>query len=222
MRLRPLEAFKTLHGSIPDGELRNSLFAPIAAWFIERYGNRAKWDRVVARVPLLIRENLYLLAVPFMTGDSALKLTDFVEDLPHEIAANLTQAEMTAALETALLSTSAVHKLYNVSVDDVHFSSEEHELLQRALFDLENASTSLKANEDTQGAIFGAHAAAEKFLKIGIKRAGISDDLISHRLPKIFQKLVGLRKTLGGDRGEGVDQTGHRAEEADQRRDVRE
>ncbi len=195
MRLRPLEAFKTLHGSIPDGELRNSLFAPIAAWFIERYGNRAKWDRVVARVPLLIRENLYLLAVPFMTGDSALKLTDFVEDLPHEIAANLTQAEMTAALETALLSTSAVHKLYNVSVDDVHFSSEEHELLQRALFDLENASTSLKANEDTQGAIFGAHAAAEKFLKIGIKRSGISDDLISHRLPKIFQKLVGLRKT---------------------------
>src|SRR5271156_2772712 len=108
MLLRPLEAFKALHGSIPDGELRNSLFAPIAAWFIERYGNRAKWDGVVGRVPLLIRENLYLMAVPFITGDSSLKLTDFIEDLPQEIAGSLTQAEMTAALETAMLCTSAL------------------------------------------------------------------------------------------------------------------
>jgi HEPN domain-containing protein len=195
MRLRPLEAFKALHGSIPDGELRNSLFAPIAAWFIERYGNRAKWDGVVGRVPLLIRENLYLLAVPVITRDSSLKLTDFIEDLPPEIAGSLTQAEMTAALETAMLCTSALHKLYNASVDDIHFSVEERELLQRALFDLENASTSLKANEDAQGAVFNAHAAAEKFLKIGIKRAGIADDLISHKLPRIFEKLVALRKT---------------------------
>lgn len=133
--------------------------------------------------------------MPFITGDSALKLTDFIEDVPQEIAASLTRVEMAAVLETALLCTSAVHKLYNVSVDDVHFSSEERELLQRSLFDLENASTSLKANEDAQGAVFNAHAAAEKFLKIGIKRAAIADDLISHKLPKIFEKLVGLRKT---------------------------
>ena len=195
IRLRPLEAFKLLHGSIPDGELRSSLFAPIAAWFIERYGARAKWDGVVSRVPLLIRGNLYLLAVPFIAVDTALKLTDFVEGLPQDIARSLTPEEMATNLESAMLCTSAVHKIYNLTVDDVHFSSEERELLQRALFDLENASTSLKTNEDAQGAVFNAHAAAEKFLKTGIKRAGIADDLISHKLPKIFEKLVGLRKT---------------------------
>jgi hypothetical protein len=195
IRLRPLEAFKVLHGSIQDGELRNSLFVPIAAWFIERYGQRAKWNGVVARVPVLIKGQVYLLAVPFITGDSTLKLTDFIEELSPELAASLTPEELTACLQSAMLCTSAVHKLYNASVDDVHFSSEERELLQRALFDLENASTSLKATEDTQGAIFSAHAAAEKFLKIGIKRAGVADDLISHKLPKIFEKLVGLRKT---------------------------
>jgi hypothetical protein len=174
MRLRPLEAFKVLHGSIPDGERRNSLFAPIAAWFIERYGTRAQWDGVVARVPFLIRGNLYLLAVPFITADTALKLTDFVEGLPQDVADGLTPEEMGTSLETAMLCTSAVHRIYNLSVDDVHFSSEERELLRRALFDLENASTSLKSNEDAQGAVFNAHAAAEKFLKIGIKRAGIA------------------------------------------------
>jgi HEPN domain-containing protein len=194
IRLRPLEAFKVLHGSIPDGERRNSLFAPIAAWFIERYGTRAQWDGVVARIPFLIRGNLYLLAVPFITADTALKLTDFIEGLPQDVADGLTPEEMGTSLETAMLCTSAVHRIYNLSVDDVHFSSEERELLRRALFDLENASTSLKSNEDAQGAVFNAHAAAEKFLKIGIKRAGISDDLISHKLPKIFEKLVGLRK----------------------------
>lgn len=195
IRLRPLEAFKVLHGSMPDGERRNALFAPIAAWFIERYGNRAQWDGVVARVPFLVRGNLYMLAVPYISADTVLRLTDFIEGLSQDIIDSLTPEEMATSLETAMLCTSAVHKIYNLTVDDIHFSSEERELLRRALFDLENASTSLKMNEDAQGAVFNAHAAAEKLLKIGIKRAGISRDLISHKLPQIFERLVGLRKT---------------------------
>lgn len=195
IRLRPLEAFKVLYGSVPDGERRDSLFAPIAAWFIELYGDRVRWDGVVARVPILVSGNLYLLAVPFTSTNTMLKLTDFIEGLSQEVADSLTPEEMASSLETAMLCTSAVHKIYNLSVDDTHFSSEERELLRRALFDLENASTSLKLTEDAQGAVFNAHAAAEKFLKIGIKRAGISGDLVSHKLPKVFERLVGLRKT---------------------------
>jgi len=195
IRLRPLEAFKVLHGSVPDGERRDSLFAPIAAWFIELYGDRVRWDGLVARVPILVRGNLYLLAVPFTSTDTELKLTDFIEGLSQDTADSLTPEEMTTGFQTAMLCTSAVHKIYNLNVDDLRLSSEERELLRRALFDIENASTSLKLNEDTQGAIFNAHAAAEKFLKIGIKRVGISDDLISHKLPKIFERLIGLRRT---------------------------
>jgi HEPN domain-containing protein len=201
VRRRPLEAFKLLHGSVPDGERRNSLFAPIAAWFIERYGKRAEWDGVVARIPLLLRGNLYLLAVPFVGGDAILRLTDFIEGLPQEIAETMTQEEFDVWGEKAMLAASSVYKIYNLSVDDLHFSTLERELLRRALFDLENASTSLKVNEDTQGAVFNAHAAAEKFLKVGLKRAGLTADMISHDLPKIFEKLVNLRADYSWLRG---------------------
>ena len=195
IRLRPLEAFKLLHGSFPDGELRNSLFAPIAAWFTQQYGKRAEWDAVVARIPVLIRDNVYLLAVPFITGDAVLRFTDFIEDLPQEIAESMTPEEFKVWGERGMLITSAVHTIYNLSVDDVHLSGPERELLRRSLFDLENAATSLKTNEDTQGAIFNAHAAAEKFLKIGLKRAGVIAKRRSHKLDEIFKELVGLRST---------------------------
>jgi len=195
VRLRPLEAFKSLHGSVPDGELRNSLFAPIAAWFIQKYGKRAEWDGVVARIPMLIRDNVYLLAVPFIAGDAVLRFTDFIEGLPQEIEKSMTPEEFKMWGERGMLITSAVHKIYNLSVDDVHFSGPERELLRRSLFDLENAATSLKINEDTQGAIFNSHAATEKFLKIGLKRAGVTAERRSHKLDEIFKELVGLRST---------------------------
>jgi len=195
VRLRPLEAFKLLHGSVPDGKLRNSLFVLIAAWFIQRYSKRAEWDGVVTRIPMLIRGNLYLLAVPFITSDKTLRLTDFVEELPQEIAQSMTQEEFNVWGQKAMLGASAVFKIYNLSIDDLHFSAFERELLRRALFDLENASTSLKMTEDTQGAIFNAHAAAEKFLKIGLRRAGITVERRSHKIDETFKELVGLRNS---------------------------
>jgi len=195
VRLRPLEAFKLIHGSVPDGELRNSLFAPIAAWFIERYGKRAEWDGVVARIPMMIRGDLYLLAVPFIASDATLRLTDFIEGLPPEIAESMTQEEFAVWGEKGMLAASAVFKIYNLGIDDLHFPVFDRELLRRALFDLENASTSLKMSEDTQGAIFNAHAAAEKFLKIGLRRAGVTAERRSHKIDQIFDELISLRST---------------------------
>jgi hypothetical protein len=195
VRLRPLEAFKLLHGSVPDGERRDSQFAPIAAWFIQKYGKRAEWGGVVARIPLLLRGNLYLLAVPFVGGNATLRLTDFIEGLPQEIAETMTKEEFDVWGEKAMLAASSAYKIYNLSVDDLHFSTPERELLRRALFDLENASTSLKMNEDTQGAIFNAHAAAEKFLKIGLRRAGLTAERRSHKIDEIFKELVDLRNS---------------------------
>jgi hypothetical protein len=196
VRLRPLEAFKLLHGSVQDGELRNSLFGPIIAWFTQRYGDRAQWDGIVARVPILLRGNLYLLAIPFITSGTALQLTDYIEDLPQEVPETMTREEFSAWGEKAMLAAFSVYKIYNLSIDDLQFSNSEREMLRRALFDLENASILLKMNEDTQGAIFNAHAASEKFLKIGLRRAGITATRHSHKLDKeIFKELVRLRPT---------------------------
>jgi hypothetical protein len=124
------------------------------------------------------------------------RLTDYIDGLPRQVAESMTKEEFSVWGEKAMLAASSVYKIYNLSVDDLHFSTPERELLRRALFDLENASTSLKMNEDTQGAIFNAHAAAEKFPKIGLRRAGITAQRRSHKLDnEIFKELAGLRPT---------------------------
>jgi hypothetical protein len=73
------------------------------------------------------------------------------------------------------------------SLDDV-----ERGLVWRGLRDLENAASSLRNVGDTQAAVFDAHAAAEKFLKVALKRSGCSIPLqsLGHRLPQIFDELV--------------------------------
>jgi hypothetical protein len=144
---------------------------------------------------MLIRGNPYLLAVPFITADTTPRLTDFIEGLPHEIAEGMTQEEFNVWGEKGMLGASAVFAIYNLSIDDLHFASPERELLRPALFDVENASTSLKMNEDTQGAIFNAHAAADKFIKIGLRRAGLAAERRSHKIAEIFKELVDLRNS---------------------------
>jgi HEPN domain-containing protein len=196
LRFRSMECFKELHGHVEDGDLRTALFDPIALWFVRRYGNNALWDQVAGRIPMLVRGEVYLLQVPFVTQDAVVKLTDQMEDLPQEIAESLTAEEFADLAPKAAAASESIHKLYNLHVDDHILESTDRELIWRALFDLEHAATSLKRSGDTQNAIFHSHAAAEKFLKVALRRAGSRQELkeLRHDLPKIFRKLTEAQK----------------------------
>jgi HEPN domain-containing protein len=82
--------------------------------------------------------------------------------------------------------------LYNLSLEDPFIDDVEKGLAGRGILDLENAAHSLKHVGDTQTAIFHAHAAAEKFLKVVLKRSGsnVSPRKLGHRLEKIFEEIV--------------------------------
>jgi len=192
LRFRPLECFKRQYGPIPDGDLRTSLFDSIASWFVDRYGKRATWDQVLGRIPVFIRGELYFVQVPFVSEQTIVTLTDRIDDLPIEVAKSFTNDEFHELAPKVTAATEALQKLYTLHVDDHILDDAQRELAWRAFFDLEHATVSLKETGDTQNAIFHSHAAAEKFMKIALMRAGVGEDpkRLGHDLPKIFKRLV--------------------------------
>jgi len=196
LRFRPLECFKRLYGPLPDGDLRKGLFDSVTLWFLDRYGARAEWDQVLGRIPVLARGELYLVDVPFVSEDTLVKLTDRIEGLSKEVAESFSPDEFRELAAKVTAATEALNKLYTLHVDDHILDETERGMIRRALFDFEHTATSLKQTGDTQNAIFHSHAAAEKFLKVALKRAGGGEKLknLGHDLPKIFRKLVEMQK----------------------------
>lgn len=196
LRFRPLECFKDLYGPLPDGELRKRLFDGVTVWFLARYGKSAVWDGVLARVPVLVRGQVYLAAIPFVTEDTIVQTTDQIEGLPKQVARSLTADEVGEIGRRLTATTEAVSKLYRLRVDDHILEKDERALVRRALFDFEHTASSLRVSGDTQNAIFHSHAAAEKFLKVALKRAGWTKSLKSlhHDLAATFAALVELQK----------------------------
>jgi HEPN domain-containing protein len=192
IRHRPLQAFKIVYHTIADDAARTRLFEPISRWYLDKYGDRVRWDGVIARIPVLLRGNLYLVRVPFTTVDTAVRLTDRIEDLPDDIVATFTPDEFDELGTQIAGATCCVQKLYNLNVDHSFLDDEQSGLVWRALLDLENAANTLKVVGDTQTAVFQGHAAAEKFLKVAVKRCakGTNTRKFGHKLSEVFQELV--------------------------------
>ena len=193
-KCRAMQAFKDIYGNVPDGPVRTNLFDPIAHWFIKRYGQRAYWDAVIGRIPVLWRGSVYVVLIPFVVGDTAVNLGQQVEGLPPDLAADFNAELLGTTGRQVAGATMSFQALYNLIVDDSFLDEVQRALVWRGVFDLENSANSLRHVGDTQNAIFHAHAAAEKFLKVALTRAGSKDDLqaLGHRLPQIFDKLAVL------------------------------
>jgi hypothetical protein len=79
MRYRPLESFKDIYGTLPDGPERTSRFDAISRWFEGRYGQDAHWDGIIGRIPVLWRGGVYLVLVPFAGSGKVVTLRDQIE-----------------------------------------------------------------------------------------------------------------------------------------------
>ncbi len=193
-KYRPMQGFKDIYGNVPDGPARTNLFDPIADWFLIQHGQRAHWDAVVGRIPVLWRGSVYLVLVPFVVGDTAVNLAQQVEGLPPELESDFNTELLGTTGRQVVGTTISFQALYNLIVDDGFLDELQRALVWRGMFDLENSANSLRHVGDTQNAIFHAHAAAEKFLKVALTRAGSKDALqaLGHKLPQIFDKLAAL------------------------------
>lgn len=192
LRYRPLDCFKQLYGSVPEGQRRQDLFDPIMEWYLRKYGDAVRSDGVVARFPILIRGIVYLGQARFVAeGEILASFEDGIEDLPKNIARSLSPEELRPVMEKLTFGSRNVYSLYNLLIDDDWLGVIERGLIRRALYDLENAAVTLKHTGDTQAAIVQAHEAAEKFLKAALSKAGSTKNLksFSHDIPRIFKEL---------------------------------
>ncbi len=191
VQLRPLEAFKLIHGPIYDRDNRTELFEPITRWFIEAHGKQAEWDGVIARVPVIIRSVVYLFRLKFQEESMAVRLEEQIEDLPEDVAKSLSPTELREIADRGAAGWVAFGPLYNLGIDDHILSFEDRELFWRASEDLKLAALSLKQLESAQMAIFHAHEAAEKMLKIAFRRIspGIAVEKYQHNVDKLFGDL---------------------------------
>lgn len=193
LRYRPLDCFKKLYGSVPDGPQRDELFAPLISWYLKKYGDAVRWDGIVARFPVLIRGVVYLGQARFVgAGEVLANFQEGIEQLPDEVVRSLSPEEKRPILEKLTFGARGFASLHNLIIDDLWLSETEQALVRRALYDLENAAVTLKHTGDTQAASVQAHEAAEKFLKAALSRAGSSKALKSfgHNIPKLFRELL--------------------------------
>ena len=193
LKYRPLDCFKRLYGSVPDGPRRTQLFDPINEWYLKNYGDAVRWDGVIARFPIFIRGVVYLGQARFAGEEEIMApFEEGIEGLPKDLVGSLPPEEKRPIMEKLTFGSRNLYSLHNLLIDDDWLSTTERNLTRRALFDLENAAVTLKHTGDTQAAIVQAHEAAEKFLKAALSRTGSSKDLkkLGHDIPKVFKELV--------------------------------
>jgi HEPN domain-containing protein len=193
LRYRPLDCFKKLYGSVPDGPKRNELFDPLIDWYLKRYGDAARWDGIVARFPILIRGVVYLGQARFVgEGEVLAHFKEGIEQLPDNVVHSLSPEDRRPILEKLTFGSRGFFSLHNLIIDDGWLGETERGLIRRALYDLENAAMTLKHTGDTQAASVQAHEAAEKFLKAALCKAGSTKALKSfgHDIPKLFRELL--------------------------------
>lgn len=197
LKWRCLESFKSIYGSVSDNDGRALLFNEITSWYIDKYGHDAmQWDGIIGRIPVLLRNKVYLVQVPFVTEPTAINFVDRFENLPKNVAKSITREEFDILVRKVANATISWYALYTLSADDTFFGETETSLLKRACFDLEAAASILATSGDVQGSIFHSHASGEKFLKVAFKHSGGAADLktFSHNAPKVFRELIKLNR----------------------------
>jgi len=190
---RPLECFTKLYGAVPDGPERAALFGPVIEWYLENYGEAARWDGVLGRFPLVIKGTVYLgIARLVGKGTFVQDWREGVEGLPASVAESVTREEFRPIAERLTLGSNSYGHLSNLRIDHTFLGNLEAELVKRALYDLENSAVILKTTGDTQSSVVMAHQATEKFLKAALKKAGDPTDLkkFGHNLPKLIDALI--------------------------------
>jgi HEPN domain-containing protein len=193
LRYRPLDCFKKLYGSVPDGPQREKLFDPITEWYLKKYGEAVRWDGVIARFPILIKGVVFLGQARFVAEQEILApFEEGIEGLSKDLAQRLIPEEKRPIMEKLTFGSRSFYSLHNLLIDDDWLAETERNLVRRALYDLENAAVTLKHTGDTQAAIVQAHEAAEKYLKAALRKGGSTKPLkaYGHDIPKLFKDLL--------------------------------
>ena len=194
LSLRPLACFKAIYGSVLEPRKREELFEPINLWYWKTYGERVRWDGVVATFPVLVRGEMFSSDANVLDTRDEVNYKSAIVDLPEELAQQLGDDDFRLISERMQQANLAWRHLYNLSIDTSMLQPQAEVLVDRAIHDLKNAGATLTKQHDLNTGLVQAHEGAEKFIKAGLIYGGFKGDVekFKHNLSKAYTALANL------------------------------
>jgi hypothetical protein len=150
-----------------------SLLKEITAWYKARYGTKRFMPSDRARVPILLREEIYLIRIPFIVGSPHISMETIlglVRQITPDLIQSLSDQEMTE-IRTYFQNGSYLAYLIEDLRDMLRpgaglaLPPSAWNMFQRGVQDRDLAERCLQDQPDTNGCAFHSQQTAEKFLK---------------------------------------------------------
>ncbi|NTW78078.1 MAG: HEPN domain-containing protein [Syntrophaceae bacterium] len=185
-----------------------NLLAKIHNWYKQMYGKRASAARDLGRIPIIIKEQIYLVRIPLVYETAAINILPFIEGLTPAVARRLSDTELDEIHNKFIEGYSLAHEF-----EDLYFQLEAEErngtkrknnpFLDSAIQDKDAAADCLDEEIDTNGAVFHSQQLAEKMLKaVLFHLANLSEEEImqkyGHRTADIYKEVSSYAKSPAG------------------------
>lgn len=170
------------------------------AWYREQYGGRFNAPTDRAKVPVLIRQEIYLIRIPLVFGSPEIQILPLMNGLTPAMATSLSENELEEIqrrfIEGYRLTYEFEDLKSQLNTDSRNgVGARNNPFLLSGFRDKDTASDCLEGTVDTNGAVFHSQQLAEKMLKAVIFHAGgISEEDIrkkyNHRIPDVYKDIV--------------------------------
>lgn len=169
-------------------------------WYREQYGDRfnAPTDRGI--VPVLLRQEIYLIRVPLVYGAPEIQILPLVNGLTPAMARSLSKDELDEIQRRFVEGYGLTYEFEDLmSQLDAEARNgsprKDNPFLSSALRDKDTAADCLEGAIDTNGAVFHSQQLAEKMLKaVMFNSAGMSEEDIrkkyNHRIPDVYRDVA--------------------------------
>jgi hypothetical protein len=160
----------------------SDLFHQIHDWYLQRYGQNMNPEIKLGEKPILIRGVLYFLRFPVAYGTVQIDVFQQIQGVTPQLLASLSKAEQDEIGNAFAKGYEDIVALEGMDLSLAKITKEIQEIISRGLEDITASITILKGSNDTQGVIFHAHGAAEKFLKAAV--AILTNDTLANAKKK--------------------------------------
>lgn len=169
-------------------------------WYREQYGDRFNAPTDRGKVPVLLRQEIYLIRVPLVYGSPEIQILPLVNGLTPMMARSLSQDKLNEIQRRFVEGYGLTYEFEDLmSQLDAEARNMEprkdNPFLASAVRDKDTAADCLEGAIDTNGAVFHSQQLAEKMLKAVIYNSiEISEEDIrkkyNHRIADIYRDVA--------------------------------
>ena len=170
---REFEAYRRLakHFGMPGlifEPFGSELLQQIHEWYLQRYGQKMNPEIKLGEKPILIQGVLYFLQFPVAYGTVQIDIFQQIQGVTPKLLTSLSKSEQDEIASAFARGYEEITALEGIDLSLAKITNEIREIISRGVEDVTASVTIFKGSNDTQGVIFHAHGAAEKFMKAAL------------------------------------------------------